>query len=94
MERLKEVLPENTWFALQVLQDASPQETGAVLDYLDEVTRELKKMTKFLCQRYRRRDIDREWAQAKERIEKACSLLGLQGEKILAHCGPEPRPLS
>jgi len=94
MDSVKEAIPENTWLALQFLQDAYPQQTGAVLGYLTEVTGELAKMTEFVCEQYRYRDINQEWLQAKERIEKACSLLGMEGEKILANCGPELKRLS
>jgi hypothetical protein len=94
MDRLKGSIPENTWLALQALEDAYPGKTGVVLEYLDEVTRELAKMTEFICEQYRHRDINQEWLQAKKQIEKACSLLGMQGEKILANCGPELKPLS
>ena len=94
MDRLKASLPENAWRALHVLRDPCPQEAEVVLDYLNEVTSELAKMTGFVCEQYRHRDIDQEWLQAKERIQKACSLLGLQGEWILANYGPELKPLS
>jgi len=94
MDRVRESLPENTWRALQVLGDPCPQEAEVVLDYLNEVTCELAKMTGFVCEQYRHRDIDQDWLQAKERIQKACSVLGAQGERILANCGPELKPLS
>ena len=90
MDRLKASLPENTWRALHVLRDRCPQEAEVVLDYLNEVTSELAKMTGFVCEQYRHRDIDQD--QAKERIEKACSLLGVQGQWILANYGPELKP--
>jgi hypothetical protein len=87
-------IPENSWFALQVLDDAYPEETRAVLGYLVEVTHELASMTEFLCEQFRDREIDQEWQKAKNRIKMACSVLGLRGEKILANCGPEMKALS
>jgi len=92
MDRLKASLPENTWRSLQALRDAYPQQAEGVVDYLGEVTSELAKMTEFVCEQYRHRDIDQD--QAKERIEKACSLLGVQGQWILANCGPAMKRLS
>jgi hypothetical protein len=94
MHRVEDCTPKKTWFALQTLNDAYPQETEEVLSYLTEVTGELAKMTEFLREQYRHRDVDQDWLQAKKRIEKACSLMGLKGEKILADCGPEMEELS
>ena len=88
MHRVKDAVPEDPWIVLQVLHDAFPQETQVLLDYLDDLTRELARMTGFLCERHPLRDTDPDWGEAGERIKKACSLLGKRGEKILAIWGP------
>jgi len=66
----------------------SPADAKNLCDYIDQLRGQLAAMTRFLCTHHHSASIE-EWVQAKPRIEKACSLLGLDGEKILANCGPE-----
>jgi len=82
MDRIKDSTPKETWIALQTLKDAYPEETGIVLDYLGQVTHELATITEFLCEQYSRLELD---PRVRERIARACSLLGAQGEKILGN---------
>ena len=60
-----------------------PENIWHALQALDDAfPQELAKMAKFVCERYR----PHQW-EAKERIVKACSLLGNRGEMILVDCG-------
>ena len=83
MDELKDSIPEETWVALQALEDAFPEETGVVLAYLAAVTNELAGMIQFLCERS---ESEEERRSTSERIERACSLLGQKGRRLLADC--------
>jgi hypothetical protein len=82
MDELKDSIPEETWVALQALEDAFPEETGVVLAYLAAVTNELAGIIQFLCERSE----TEERRSTGEQIERACSLLGQEGERLLADC--------
>ncbi len=77
----------------QKMNESLPNETEDLFDYVDLLRNEFARMTQFVCEDNRSSDITEEWLKTKKYVKRACALLGLEGEKILANCGPEMRPL-